>query len=328
MMRSDRVPARRIFTKTPKKYVVFLDPSTGTSFLFNKNEISIGRFSTADDQSTPIKKIAMKKLLLFSLVCLSIGASAQDTTRTFSRGDRNTSINGTLRTNVPRNQRNQPVQSRFRPGIDTADRPDVLLDIPNVSLDTLTIEVDKLQANLSLDAKVANLVSLKAGVDLSIDKVKVVLKGVQATALLVVRLDNVREIIVKTLETLENNPQILDRLLTTVDNTVNTVGTVANTALQPGGVISQTVNTLGQTVQHTLDATGNIVAKTLDTGGKVISSNVLGKLVDLPVLSQTTNALGQTVKRVTDTSGAVLELVLDTSGKLVSSKVVQAAPTK
>jgi hypothetical protein len=260
---------------------------------------------------------------LSCLLCISLISSGQDTTRTFNRGDRNTSINGTLRTNVPRNQRAQPVQSRYRG--DTTDRPDVLLDIPNLSLDTLTIEVDKLVANLSLDAKVANLVSLKAGVDLSIDKVKVVLKGVQATALLIVRLDNVREIINKTLETIQNNPQIIDRLLSTVDNTVNTVGSVANTALQPGGVISQTVNTLGQTVQHTLDATGNIVEKTMDTAGKLVSSNTVGKLIDLPVVSQTKNAAGQTVKRVKDTSGAIIEVVLDTAGKVLSSKVVQAA---
>lgn len=219
-----------------------------------------------------------------------------------------------------------PVQSRYRlSDTSTTARPDVLLDIPNLSLDTLTIEVDKLVANLSLDAKVANLVSLKAGVDVSIDKVKAVLKGVQATALLAVRLDNVKQIIFKTLETLENNPQILDRVLTTVDNTVNTVGTVANTALQPGGVISQTLNTVGQTVQHTLDATGNIVEKTLDTSGKVLSSNVLGKLTDLPVISQTTNAAGQTVKKVRDTSGAVIELVLDSAGKVVKSTLAQPA---
>ena len=54
--------------------------------------------------------------------------------------------------------------------------------------------------------------------------------------LLIVRLDNVREIIDKTLTTLDKNPQLVEKLLQSVDNTVNTVGGVANTALQPGGV--------------------------------------------------------------------------------------------
>jgi hypothetical protein len=41
-------------------------------------------------------------------------------------------------------------------------------------------------------------------------------------------------------------PQIIERLLSTVDSTVGTVGGIANTALQPGGVVSQTVGTGGR----------------------------------------------------------------------------------
>ena len=64
--------------------------------------------------------------------------------------------------------------------------------------------------------------------------------------LLKVRLDNVRQIIDRTLTTIDRNPEILERLLTTVDNTVGTVGDVANTTLQPGGVVDNTVGTVGQ----------------------------------------------------------------------------------
>ncbi len=72
---------------------------------------------------------------------------------------------------------------------------------------------------------------------------KLTIKGVKAEVLLKVRLDNVASIIDRTLTTIDRNPEILERLLTSVDNTVNTVGGVANTALQPGGVLSQTINT-------------------------------------------------------------------------------------
>jgi hypothetical protein len=77
-------------------------------------------------------------------------------------------------------------------------------------------------------ARLANLLKLTAGADASIDHVKLDIKGVQATATLVVRLDNVRAIIERTLQTLDNNPQLVSQLLSTVDNTVNTVGGVAN----------------------------------------------------------------------------------------------------
>lgn len=266
----------------------------------------------------------MKRIItaitVFASVCTM--ANAQDTTKTNTRGDRNTQITTSSKTNVPKNQRDQNKRSQYAPQDPIGnDQPDVLLDVPNLSIDSLRIKVDNLTAKLSLDARVANLVQLKAGVDVTIDKVDIMLAGVQASALLVVRLDNVREIIDKTLTTLDNNPQLVEKLLSTVDNAVNTVGDVANTALQPGGVISQTVNTLGQTVQRTLDATGNIVEKTLDTTGKVLSTKTVGKLLDLPVVSETVNAAGQTVKRLQDTSGKIIEVVVDKSGKIISSSL-------
>ncbi len=229
-----------------------------------------------------------------------------------------------------------------------AGDPDVYLEVPNLRVDEILLEVDNLEVHLALDARVANLVSLKAGVDASIGNVKLEIRGVEAEAYLTVRLDNVAKILDRTLTTIDNNPEMIERLLTTVDNTVNTVGGVANTALQPGGVVSQTVgtvgrtldnvtapgglltttvNTLGQTVQRTLDTTGNIVEKTLDTTGKVVGEKNVGRLLDLQVLKETTNAAGQTVKQVRDTSGAVLEYTLDRAGKIVSSRVVSAATT-
>jgi hypothetical protein len=170
---------------------------------------------------------------------------------------------------------------------------------------------------------------LTAGADAGIDKVKLTIKGVRAEVLLKVKLDNVAAIIDRTLTTIDRNPEILTRLLTTVDNTVGTVGGIANTALQPGGVLSQTVNTLGQTIQRTLDTTGNIVEKTLDTTGRVVNERTIGSVLDaagtgLRVVSETTNNSGQTVRRLQDSSGGIIEVVLDTAGKIVSSRIIQA----
>jgi hypothetical protein len=267
----------------------------------------------------------MKKLIL-TITTLFIGLTIyaqQDTLRTFNRGDRNTSISATSQTNVPKAQRSAPVQSKYRPTDPVgSDQPDVLLDVPNLSVDEITLDVQNLQAHLALDARVANLVKLTAGVDISIDKVNISIKGVQATALLIVRLDNVRAILDRTLTTLDKNPQLVERLLQTVDNTVGTVGDVANTALQPGGVISQTVNTLGQTVTQTVDMAGNIVEKTLDKTGKVLGTNTVGKILDLPVVKETTNEAGQTVKQVRSTTGALIDVTLDSAGKVLNTKVV------
>ena len=257
------------------------------------------------------------------------GGAAGTTAGPTVRGDRQASITSQVQRNVPRSQRGDP-QSRFRPADPLAgggDPPDVLLDIPNLSVDEITLDVQNLQARVSLDARVANLVKITAGVDASIDKVNLSIKGVKASVLLIVRLDNVREIIDKTLTTIDKNPQLVERLLQSVDNTVGTVGGVANTALQPGGVISQTVNTVGQTVNRTVDTAGNIVERTLDQTGNLVTSRNLGRALDLPVVRETTNTAGQVVRQVRDASGSVIELTLDRAGQVVNSRVVNQATT-
>ncbi|HJQ41368.1 MAG TPA: hypothetical protein VKB93_29865 [Thermoanaerobaculia bacterium] len=249
----------------------------------------------------------------------------------------------TPRQNAPREAKPRSSGPTARQRAAAAGNPDVYLEVPNLSVEQILLEVDNLEVHLALDARVANLVSLKAGVDATIGSVKLEIRGVEAEAYLTVRLDNVARILDRTLTTIDNNPQLLEKLLTTVDRTVGTVGGVANTALQPGGVVSQTVgtvgrtlenvtapgglltqtvNTLGQTVQRTLDATGNIVERTLDTTGNLVGEKNVGRLLDLPVLQQTTNAAGQLVKQVRDTSGAVIEYTLDSAGKIVGSRVI------
>jgi hypothetical protein len=180
----------------------------------------------------------------------------------------------------------------------SGDQPDVLLDIPNLSVGDLTIEVAKLQANISLDARLANLLKLTAGADVNIDQVKIGLKDVQASATLVVRLDNVRAIIERTLQTLDNNPQIVSGLLNTVDNTVGTVGGVANTA----------VGTVGG------------IATNLLRNGQLLDLARAG----LSEVSRTTNARGQTIVRARDTAGQLLEIVTDNANRILSSRRVSS----
>ena len=176
----------------------------------------------------------------------------------------------------------------------SGDQPDVLLDIPNLSVEQLTIEVNNLQVDLALDARLANLLHLTAGANARIDNVKIDIRGVRAQATLIVRLDNVRAIIERTLQTIDNNPQLVTQLLSTVDNTVNTVGGVAN----------NTVGTVGG------------IAGSLLQNGQVLDLARAG----LTQLSQTVNSAGQTVRRVTDRSGQLLEVVTDSANRVVSSR--------
>lgn len=176
----------------------------------------------------------------------------------------------------------------------SGDQPDVLLDVPNLSVEQLTIEVNNLQVDLALDARLANLLRLTAGASARIDNVKIDIRGVRAQATLIVRLDNVRAIIERTLQTLDNNPQLVSQLLSTVDNAVGTVGGVANNA----------VGTVGN------------VASGLLQNGQLLDLARAG----LTEVSRTVNSTGQTVRRVTDSSGQLIEVVTDTANRIVSSR--------
>ena len=305
----------------------------------------------------------------FALACVAGAAQAQtpatDPGSTTSRGTDNASIFARTATAAQQpqtratpapvpsvrplsqedQQRQQAASERRRQSAATGD-PDVLLDVPNLSVEEITLEVENLRARVSLDARLANLLQLTAGADAGIDKVKLTIKGVRAELLLKVRLDNVAAIIDRTLTTIDRNPQILERLLQSVDTTVGTVGGVANTALQPGGAVdrtvgtvgqtlnnvtqpggllSSTVNTLGQTLQRTVDRSGNILERTLDTAGSVVNQRTVGNVSNLTTLRETTGAGGQLLRQVRDTSGAVIELTLDAAGRVTNSRVVSQA---
>ncbi len=59
-------------------------------------------------------------------------------------------------------QRQEASSARRRQEAASGD-PDVLLDVPNLSVDEITLDVENLRAKVSLDARLANLLSLSAG---------------------------------------------------------------------------------------------------------------------------------------------------------------------
>lgn len=175
-------------------------------------------------------------------------------------------------------------------------QPDVVLDIPNLSVDEITLKVDNLQVHVALDAQLASLLKLTAGADASIDQVDLSIKGVKAQAALIVRLDNVRAIIERTLQTLDNNPQIVSQLTGTVDNAVGVVGSVTN----------NTVSTVGNLTQNVLRS------------GVVLDVARAG----LSTVSSTVNAAGETVRRLRAADGGLYDVVTDTTGKILRSTKV------
>ena len=113
--------------------------------------------------------------------------------------------------------------------------PDVLLDVPVIKVDEINFELNDLRAKVNLFAKVLDLVELSVGVDAYLGRVKLVIKGVEAQALLKVRLDNVTAIIDRVLTTIDRNPQIVEKLVESVGSAVEDVGSGAGSALEDVG---------------------------------------------------------------------------------------------
>ncbi len=123
--------------------------------------------------------------------------------------------------------------------------PDVVLDVPELEVDRITLEVRDLRAHVSILAELANLLNLSVGVDARLDEVKLEIEGVEAEVHLVARLKNVRAILVKALDTIGEHPEILRILVRSLSRLVRetleeTLGTL-DSALE-GLEVGETVD--------------------------------------------------------------------------------------
>ena len=203
-----------------------------------------------------------------------------------------------------------------------SDEPDVLLDVPVLKVEEIDLEVEGLRAHVSVLAELADLVRLSVGADVNLDRVKLTIKGVEAQALLKVRLEQVRAILDKALTTIGENPEILQSLVKTVDRTLGEVGGAAREAVGEGGAVSQLTGGVGEATQRVGDAAGQAVGQVGQTANQAV-----GQVTDQAgrLLEETVNEAGQTVQRVMDESGSVIQRTLNESGEVLDEAVVDNA---
>lgn len=109
----------------------------------------------------------------------------------------------------------------MQPGL-TPNR-DVILEVPELSVDSIGLTVKDVRAHVALDANAMNLVQITAGVDVGIKQVQLGIVGVFAEVYLYVDLDNVARIVDRVVMTLDRNPDILAQVLKTVDTAVTSL---------------------------------------------------------------------------------------------------------
>ncbi|KAI4608847.1 hypothetical protein J4E83_008886 [Alternaria metachromatica] len=178
--------------------------------------------------------------------------------------------------------------------------PDVLLNA-SVHVGEIFIGVDNLTAKINLDAQVLQLLQFNAGVDLSIDKVTLLIQNVTAKVYLEARLGNLVNMVSDVLDSIDLNP-----------------------------VIAELGNGLGSIINDTAGLVGD-VAGGLTGGGNDTSAQAKAKR-DLDfhqwdlhnnILYSINNFEGNTNKRrVLAQNGDIVEQILDNSGTISSTNVV------
>ncbi|MFE6185746.1 hypothetical protein ACFQ6U_15090 [Streptomyces sp. NPDC056465] len=101
---------------------------------------------------------------------------------------------------------------------------DVFLDVPSLHVDELGLEVDDLEAHVSLQAEVLDLLKLNVGADVKLGRVQLDIEGVDVQAQLKVRLHHIAAVVTRLLATVDRNPQILEQLTRGVGAAVQDVG--------------------------------------------------------------------------------------------------------
>lgn len=217
------------------------------------------------------------------------------------------------------------VSHNERPGGD----PDVVLDVPVLNIDELDLEVEDLAAHVSVRAELADLVKVNVGVDVYLNNVKLEIKGVEAQALLTVRLDRVLSTIDRALEAIDNNPQILGGAARGSDQTPKDASRDARDAGQmaqlagaaPGRIDDSATEGAGDRPDRASEGAGRAgesgnVTETTPSKSKeeVGGEETEGSLADLQIEEEYVDGRGRIVGRARDASGNDVEEVLDEEG--------------
>jgi pyruvate/2-oxoglutarate dehydrogenase complex dihydrolipoamide acyltransferase (E2) component len=163
-------------------------------------------------------------------------------------------------------------------GQPVGEDPDVTLDVPSLEVEELNLEVENLRHRTSMQAELADMVKLNIGVETVLDGAKLELKGVDAQTFLKANLDNVRAILSQALDTIDNNPQILQDIARIAEETAGT----GERALEgAAGVIGDAPE------EETDEDTGGLQTETEDAGEPDATDAARSKAEELGVdLSQ------------------------------------------
>jgi hypothetical protein len=143
--------------------------------------------------------------------------------------------------------------------------PDVLLDVPQLRVEEISLDVEQLHAHVSVEADVLNLLRLSIGVDAELSGVHLEIKGVEAQVLLKVRLDKIAEIIDRVLTTIDHHPEIVGQVVPPLQAAAGELGQAAG---RSGDELAGTATTAAGGVESSASkATGETTINDTTTQG-------------------------------------------------------------
>ena len=197
--------------------------------------------------------------------------------------------------------------------------PDVYLNVPTLSVGKIELDVDDLVANINLNAQVAGLVTLNAGVAVSIEKVNITITDVEAELELIVRLGHLVDIVNRVFKSLDLNPL----LITALNDATSLVDTVVGEVQGLLGSITQGGNVLNFVV----DNLGNIVQQVTTAAGSVTSSIVGDYLTNMTFTGEVENLVNGLVQKTYSYSplNSLVNIVFNSMGQIVQATVAKAS---
>ncbi len=202
-------------------------------------------------------------------------------------------------------------------GPSVATPPDVLLSVPKLSVGRIELNVDNLKADINLNANVASLVNINAGVAVSIQRVNLTIVDVDAQLELIVRLGNLVEIVNRVFQSLDLNPLLINTLnnvTSVLDPVVGVVEGLLGSITQGGTVLSFLVDNLGNIVQQVAGPDGSPVSS--------IVGNYLTNMTDTGASQTLQSGLVQKTYSYSPLN-ALVEIVFNTAGQVVQATVAK-----
>jgi hypothetical protein len=200
----------------------------------------------------------------------------------------------------------------------TSTPPDVLLNVPTLSVGRIELDVDNLQADINLNANVASLVSINAGVAVSIQTVNLTIVDVEAQLELIVRLGHLVDIVNRVFQSLDLNPSLITAALNNVSNVLQPIVGAVDGLL---GSVTQG----GTTLSFIVDNLGNIVQQVVGANGTPVSSIVGNYLTNMTYTGASQTLQNGLIEKTYSYSplNALVDIVFNTAGQVVQATVVK-----